>query len=60
MEQPDFILGWYSLFSDKTLGDVGYWNKNNINTYMSLNSGIAEERTIDNEIVAYIKFRKNI
>ncbi len=58
MEQPDFILGWYSLFSDKTLGDVGYWNKNNINTYMSLNSGIAEERTIDNEIIDILNLGK--
>lgn len=58
MEQPDFILGWYSLFNDKTLGDVGYWNKNNINTYMSLNSGIAEERTIENEIIDILNLGK--
>ncbi|MEG1310754.1 MAG: ABC transporter substrate-binding protein [Romboutsia sp.] len=50
MEQPDFILGWYSLFDEKILGDIDYWNKNNINTYMSLNSGVKDERTIENEI----------
>lgn len=36
--QPDFILGWWSLFSDKRLGDVKYWHGNGTNTYMSLNS----------------------
>lgn len=50
MEQPDFILGWYSLFDDKTLGDVDYWINNGTNTYISQNSGIAKERTIENEI----------
>lgn len=50
MEQPDFILSWYSLFSDKKLGDVNYWHDNNINTYMSLNSGASKDRTIQNEI----------
>jgi len=50
MSEPDFILGWYSLFKDKNLGDVSYWNDNGTNTYMSLNSGVAEEKTIDNEI----------
>ncbi len=58
MEQPDFILGWYSLFSDKTLGDVDYWNDNNINTYMSLNSGVAEGRTIENEITDILNLGK--
>lgn len=50
MQQPDFILGWYSLFDDKTLGDVDYWINNGTNTYISQNSGIAKERTIENEI----------
>ena len=49
MEQPDFILSWYSLFSDKNLGDVDYWHQNNINTYMALNSGAAQDRTLENE-----------
>ncbi|RDY28998.1 iron ABC transporter substrate-binding protein [Romboutsia weinsteinii] len=50
MTQPDMILGWYSLFDDKRLGEVDYWHDNNINTYISLNSGAAEDRTIENEI----------
>lgn len=50
MKKPDFILSWHSLFSDKTLGDIDYFHENNINTYMSLNSGIESQRTIENEI----------
>ena len=50
MQKPDFILGWVSLFDEKRLGDVDYWHKNNTNTYISLNSGIKENRTIENEI----------
>jgi iron complex transport system substrate-binding protein len=49
MLQPDFILGWYSLFSDKNLGDVNYWNDKGVNTYMALNSGAVEPKTIKNE-----------
>lgn len=58
MEKPDFILGWYSLFDDKRLGDVDYWINNGINTYISLNSGIAEERTIQNEITDILNIGK--
>ncbi|WP_195937772.1 ABC transporter substrate-binding protein [Romboutsia sp. 1001713B170131_170501_G6] len=58
MEQPDFILSWYSIFDDKRLGDVDYWNKNNINTYMSLNSGAAEDRTVENEITDILNLGK--
>lgn len=58
MSEPDFILGWYSLFKDKNLGDVSYWNENGINTYMSLNSGIAKEKTIDNEITDILNLGK--
>lgn len=50
MTQPDMILGWYSLFDDKKLGEVDYWHDNNINTYISLNSGAVENKTIENEI----------
>lgn len=58
MEQPDFILSWYSLFDEKKLGDVDYWHKNNINTYMSLNSGVKEDRTIENEITDILNLGK--
>lgn len=43
--QPDLILGWSSLFSDKSLGEVNYWHKNGTNTYMSLNSGCRPKGT---------------
>ena len=50
MLEPDFILAWKSTFSDKSLGDVDYWQENGVNTYMALNSNdISENRTVDNE-----------
>lgn len=36
----DFILGWYSTFSDKRLGEVDYWHEKGIKTYMALNSSV--------------------
>ena len=50
MEKPDFILSLYTINDDKRLGDIDYWNENGVNTYMSLNSGVVSERTIENEI----------
>lgn len=47
--QPDFILSWYSLFDEKVLGDVGFFNQRNINTYMSKNSGVINPNTLQNE-----------
>ena len=58
MEQPDFILSWYFLFDEKKLGDVDYWHGNNINTYISLNSGVKEDRTIENEITDILNLGK--
>lgn len=50
MMDPDFILGWKSSFSDKTIGDVDYWHENGVGTYMALNSNnISEMRTVENE-----------
>ena len=50
MMEPDFILGWQSSFSDKTIGDVGYWNEKGVGTYMALNSNsVSEKRTLENE-----------
>ncbi len=34
----DFIVGWYSLFAEKRLGDVDFWHERGIGTYMALNS----------------------
>ena len=58
MEKPDFILSWYSIFDDKRLGDIYYWNENGVNTYMSLNSGVVSERTIENEITDILNLGK--
>ena len=58
MEKPDFILGWYSLFSEKVLGDIDYWNENGVNTYISLNSGVKDERTIENEVADILNLGK--
>lgn len=48
--EPDFILGWYSTFSDeKYWSDTDFWNERNINTYIGLNSGVMPDQTIQNE-----------
>ena len=57
VSQPDFILSWYSLFADKNLGDVDYWHENGTNTYMSLNSGAASDRTVENEITDILNLK---
>ncbi|MBS7525384.1 ABC transporter substrate-binding protein [Fusibacter paucivorans] len=49
MLEPDFILSWYSYFSDKRLGEVTYWHDRDIQTYIMLNSGCAPERVLENE-----------
>lgn len=49
MLKPDFILSWFSYFSEKNLGDVSYWHESGINTYMMKNSGAAEAKTLENE-----------
>jgi iron complex transport system substrate-binding protein len=58
MEKPDFILSWYSIFDEKRLGDVDYWHENGINTYMSLNSGASENKTVENEITDILNLGK--
>lgn len=50
MLQPDMILSWGSLFSEKMLGDVSQWNSKGVATYMNSNTrpgGYA--RTLENE-----------
>ncbi len=49
LEEPDFILSWYSYFGEKRLGDVGYFHDQKIGTYMALNSGCVSPRTLENE-----------
>ncbi len=46
--QPDMILSWHSFFSDKNMGNVDYWNKNGIGTYIMFNSS-GKKNTIQNE-----------
>lgn len=57
-ENPDFILSWYSIFHEDRIGNVNYWKEKGINTYMSLNSGITEKRTVENEITDIINLGK--
>ena len=38
--QPDFIMGWYSLFKEDRLDDINFWSERDCNTYIALNSGI--------------------
>ncbi len=49
MFEPDFILSWYSYFSEKRLGDVDFFHERGINTYIMQNSGAAAERVLENE-----------
>lgn len=48
--QPDMILSWGSLFSDKNLGDVDGWNDKGVATYINSNTrGGGYPRTLENE-----------
>lgn len=48
--QPDMILSWGSLFSDKMLGDVSGWNAKGVATYMNSNTRPGgHPRTLENE-----------
>lgn len=58
MLKPDFILSWYSYFSEKNLGDVDYWHQSGIQTYMMQNSGCAPERTLENEYTDILNIGK--
>lgn len=47
--EPDFLLSWSSLFSEKTYGDIGFWNERGTNTYIWQNAGLKKPNTLDNE-----------
>lgn len=48
--QPDMILSWGSLFSDKMLGSVSGWNEKGVATYMNSNTRPGgHPRTLENE-----------
>lgn len=51
--QPDFITGWSSLFGEKRLGDISFWNERGTKTYMARNSGMrkGESQTVEDELL---------
>ncbi|WP_234885145.1 ABC transporter substrate-binding protein [Clostridium tarantellae] len=44
---PDFIIGWKSAFSDKNLGSVSSWNEKNVQTYIQRNTAV-KKNTLEN------------
>lgn len=47
---PDFILGWYSTFTEKTLGTTDFWKERGVNTYIAENSNdVLLKRTVEVE-----------
>lgn len=49
--EPDFIFGWKSVFSDKTLGDVSEWIERGTNTFAQRNTvKTVGNYTVDNLI----------
>lgn len=59
MLQPDMILSWGSLFSDKMLGDVQTWNEKGVATYMNSNTRPGgHARTLENEYTDILNLGK--
>lgn len=57
--QPDLILSWGSLFSDKMLGDVAGWNEKGVATYMNSNTRPGSHpRTLENEYTDILNLGK--
>lgn len=57
--QPDLILSWGSLFSDKMLGDVSGWNEKGVATYMNSNTRPGSHpRTLENEYADILNLGK--
>ena len=59
MMEPDLILSWGSIFSDKNLGDAAEWIANGTNTYISstTRSG-GHPRTLENEYADILNIGK--
>lgn len=56
---PDMILSWGSLFSDKMLGDVAEWNSKGVATYMNSNTRPGDHpRTLENEYTDILNIGK--
>lgn len=50
MLQPDFIVGWHSTFTPKTLRSTEFWHKRGVNTYIATNSlSNTKFKTLENE-----------
>lgn len=57
--EPDLILSWGSLFSDKNLGDVSEWNAKGVGTYMNSNTRPGgHDRTLENEYTDILNLGK--
>lgn len=57
--QPDFILSWGSLFSDKNIGDTAGWNAKGVGTYMNSNTRPGGfPRTLENEYTDLLNLGK--
>ncbi len=56
--EPDLIIAWSSLFSDKVYGDIGFWNDMGANTYIWQNSGLKKPNTLENELIDIINIGK--
>ena len=50
MMNPDFIIGWASLFSDKRFGTTEFWNKRHVPTYIQATSNLVKPyATVEDE-----------
>lgn len=57
--QPDMILSWGSLFSEKNLGDVPIWNEKGVATYINSNTRAGgHPRTLENEYADILNLGK--
>lgn len=57
--EPDMILSWGSIFSDKKLGDVADWNAKGVATYMNSNTRPGGyPRTLENEYTDILNLGK--
>lgn len=57
--EPDMILSWGSLFSEKQLGDVAAWNEKGVATYINSNTRAGgHPRTLENEYTDILNLGK--
>lgn len=54
MLEPDFILGWFSTFSNKVLRGTDFWAQREVNTYIAESSGPTHTRHTLEEEYNYI------